>query len=75
MDAGRLAKLVDYRDTLEAARMGGTLQVQWADGSRVSYRSDAELARAIAVIDRELAAGAGGPRPSRIYFSTSKGLT
>lgn len=73
-DPSRLAQLQEWKDTLEAARNSGAIHVQWGDGTRVQYRSDAELVKALATIDRRMAAGGGGPRPSRIYFSTSKGL-
>jgi hypothetical protein len=65
------ADLIAWRDRLVEARMMGTRAVQDADGSRVEYRSDAEMARAIAAADTMIAAG----QPvTTIRFSTSKGL-
>jgi hypothetical protein len=66
-----LNDLILWRDWLVAARMTGTRAVQDADGSRIEYRSDAEMARAIAAADAMIAAG----QPvTTIRFSTSKGL-
>lgn len=63
------------REALEEARTTGTRAVQLGDGTRVEYSSDAELAAAIAFVDRELAAARGTRRPAgRFYFQTSKGL-
>ena len=40
----------------------------------IKYKSDVEMARALAALDSEIAAMTSGPRPSTIRFSTSKGL-
>ena len=62
------------REALVAARTTGTRSVQFPDGTRVEYSTDSELAAAIAFVDREVTAAQGTTRPSRFYFSTSKGL-
>ena len=54
--------------------MSGALAVRYADGSMVTYRTDAELVQAIFRIDREMDAINSIRRPSRFVFSTSKGL-
>ncbi len=44
------------------------------NGEEIEYKSDGEMARALAVLDSEIAAMTSGPRPSTIRFTTSKGL-
>lgn len=67
-------QLAAWRDRLQDARFQGVCSVRDADGSEVAYRSDGELARAIAALDREIAKleGAAHPRVSQIRLS--KGL-
>lgn len=62
-----------WRDALVRTRMSGTRLVQSGD-RRVEYRSDAELAAAIAEADRMLDAAARPTRPTVIRFHSSKGL-
>lgn len=69
-----LEQLLARREILTASRATGTLVVQFPDGTRIQYREDAELAAQIAFVDREIASLQGVPRPSRFYFTTSKGL-
>ncbi|MHA6644639.1 phage head-tail joining protein [Mesorhizobium sp. A623] len=69
-----LPTLVDYRERLYAARFSGTRSVQDSNGERIEYRSDAELARAIASINREIATAESELGCSRVRFQTSKGL-
>jgi hypothetical protein len=61
------------RDALLKARAGGIRRVRDQSGEEVEYRSDAEMARAIAALDSELAALRNRP-PSTFHFRTSKGL-
>ncbi|WP_108259134.1 phage head-tail joining protein [Mangrovicoccus ximenensis] len=68
-----LAELLAARETLAAARYDGVRRVRDQNGEEVEYRSDSELRRAIAAIDREIAAAQRAPR-SAFRFSTSKGL-
>ncbi len=65
-------ELADLRDALIRARARGVRVVQYED-KRTEYRSDAEMAAAIADLDRRIAT-AGGRRPAVVAFSTSKGL-
>lgn len=69
-----LDELRAQRDALVQTRRQGVRAVQYDDGKRVEYRSDAELAAAIAEIDREIAAALGTRRRTRFVFQTSKGL-
>lgn len=58
---------------LRNARASGTHRLQ-IDGQMTEFRTDAEMASAIADLERRLAAAEGRP-PARItYFLTSKGL-
>lgn len=69
-----LDELHAQRAALVQMRRAGTRAVQYSDGARVEYRSDAELAAAIADVDREIAAALGTRRRARFVFQTSKGL-
>ncbi len=60
------------RDALLKARAGGIRRVRDHNGEEVEYRSDSEMARALAALDSELAALSNKP-PSTIHFRTSKG--
>ncbi len=68
-----LEQLQQFRDRLLSSRMSGVLSVTDQNGERVEYKTDAQMAGAIAACDREIAALSG--RPARtILFRTSKGL-
>lgn len=68
-----LEQLQQFRDKLVSARMSGVLSVTDSNGERVEYKTDFQMAAAVAACDRELAALSG--RPARtIIFRTSKGL-
>ncbi|MDD9745522.1 phage head-tail joining protein [Marinovum algicola] len=66
------SELETLRDALVRARAQGLRSVAY-DGHRTEYVSDAEMASAIADLDRRIAA-AGAPRPRTIAFKSSKGL-
>ena len=68
-----LPELTAWRDRLKDARYSGVRAVQDSNGERIEYKSDSELARAIAAVEAEIA-GASAPRPALIYPYTSKGL-
>jgi hypothetical protein len=55
---------------LKKARASGTLRVVIANGMDVTYRSDAELANAIAALESEIA---GSAKPSYLIFRANKG--
>lgn len=68
-----VAELTKYRADLESARYSGARRVRDANGEEVEFRSERELARALADVNRQIAAAQGST--SRIVkFSTSKGL-
>jgi hypothetical protein len=52
---GDLAQLTQWRDALMAARYRGVRTVEH-DGKRVSYATDAEMAAALADLDRRIGA-------------------
>jgi len=65
-------ELQTLRDALVRARASGVRSFLY-DGKRTEYGSDAELAAAIADLDRRIAA-AGSSAPKTIAFSASKGV-
>ena len=67
-----LAELVRWRDALMAARYQGVRTVEY-DGKRVSYASDAEMANALADLERRIAE-CGGRRVSVVRIQSSKGV-
>ncbi|MDJ0630787.1 MAG: hypothetical protein QNJ44_21200 [Rhodobacter sp.] len=60
------------RASLLSARAGGIRRVRDQNGEEVEYKTDAEMARALAALDSEIAALSGKP-PSSFHFATSKG--
>ncbi|GLK67045.1 phage head-tail joining protein [Hansschlegelia plantiphila] len=66
-------QLRQWRDGLMQARLQGVREYRDSNGEAVTYKSDSEMARAIAAADAEIAALAG-PRPNAFTFQTSKGL-
>lgn len=58
---------------LRKARASGIRSSEYPDVGRVEYRTDAELAAAIADIERRIAA-ASGPPIRTVYISGSKGV-
>jgi len=61
-----------WRDRLQQARLSGTRRVRDTDGSEIEYRSDTEMARALAYAESLLATAS--PQINTIRFTTSKGL-
>lgn len=68
-----LGELTAARDTLFKARSGGVLTYRDQNGELVTYKSDSEMARALAALDAEIAAASRRPA-STILFRTSKGI-
>ena len=62
-----------WRSTLWSARMKGVRLVVDQNGERVEFKTDAEMASAIAAADAEIAA-LERPRVSTIIFRTLKGV-
>lgn len=72
-----LSDLQAQLESLRSARASGTRSVEYASSNgvkkRVEYRSDSELAAAIADVERRIAV-LTGPRITSVRFQTSKGL-
>jgi len=68
-----VAELTKMRADLFAARMGGARAFHDSNGERVEFKSDSEMARALAALDSEIAAAGGAAAPRVLYFTTSKG--
>ncbi|GEO80964.1 phage head-tail joining protein [Pararhodospirillum oryzae] len=64
--------LVARRDALQEAIDTGVRECQYADGTRMVYRSTAEMRDALARLNERI--GSSVPRVSRIVFSATKGL-
>lgn len=69
-----LPDLQRWRDGLVAARLKGVREFQDQNGERVAFKTDAEMAKAIAAADRMIADMQGSTPPATILFRTSKGL-
>lgn len=68
-----LADMIQMRDALFKARMNGAREVRDQNGETVIFKGDAEMARALAALDSEIAAAQRRPS-NTIRFKTSKGL-
>ncbi|WP_428032793.1 phage head-tail joining protein [Ancylobacter sp.] len=64
--------LEDRLAKLRSARAEGIRRLRYSDGREVEYRTDSELAAAIADVERQIA-GANAPAKV-VYLATSKGL-
>jgi hypothetical protein len=64
-------ELEAMREKLLRARFAGVRTVEY-DGKRVTYATDAEMAAALADLDRRIAA-ASAPRVNQVRISSSKG--
>ena len=69
-----LAELISARDKLRSARLSGVRTTRFGD-DEVTYKSDAEMAVALASIEADIAALTRGNAPRTFYPQTSKGLT
>ena len=70
-----LHQLQVARDSLVEARATGVMTFRDQNGEIVTYKSDREMASALAAVDREIAALSGTRPAHTIRFNTSKGLT
>jgi len=66
-----IAELEAIREALLAARFAGVRTVEY-EGRRITYATDAEMAAALADLDRRIAA-ASAPRVAQVRISSSKG--
>jgi hypothetical protein len=66
--------LATMRDNLNKARASGVLTVRDSDGSEITYKTDAQMATAVAAINAQIA-DAGRSQPVKsVTFKSSKGL-
>jgi hypothetical protein len=68
-----LEEMIAQRDALLAARYRGVRTVEY-DGRRITYATDAEMAAALADLEKRIAAAGSGTPRRRIFTSASKGL-
>lgn len=61
------------RDRLREARFGGVRTTRFGE-DEVTFKSDAEMASALAAIEAEIVRQTRGERPRTFYPRTSKGL-
>lgn len=66
-------QLATARDALVRARAGGIRRVRDQNGEEIEYKSDAQMAAALAALDRQIAELGGQATPQTIRFRTSKG--
>ena len=69
-----LAQMQGWRDRMQDARFSGVRSVRDSSGEMVEYKSDSELARALAALESEIA-NFNKQKANTIVFATSKGLT
>ena len=67
-----ITQLTQWRDALMAARYKGVRTVEY-DGKRVTYATDAEMANALADLDRKIAS-TGDAKVSVVRIQSSKGV-
>ncbi|MEP3441213.1 MAG: hypothetical protein ABJN72_07035 [Sulfitobacter sp.] len=67
-----VAELTKMRADLFAARMSGAREFRDQNGEAVVYKSDSEMAKALAAIDAEIAR-LSSSAPRTLTFTTSKG--
>lgn len=68
-----LEQLHAQRDALRAARYQGVLTVRAGD-KWVTYKSDREMAAALAALERDIAVAEGGKKRRRLLTYGQKGL-
>ncbi len=68
-----LEEMTAQRDSLLAARYRGVRTVEY-DGRRITYATDAEMAAALADLEKRIAATENGTPRRRIFTSATKGL-
>lgn len=73
MAALSLSDLLTLRDALIRARLNGVREVRDQSGETVTYKSDREMAAALADVEARIAAMQSGAAPNVIRFQTSKG--
>jgi hypothetical protein len=69
-----IANLITWRDSLIKSRLGGVREVVDQNGEKVSYKSDSEMAAAIAYAEKRIAEF-NRAMPKTINFTCSKGIS
>lgn len=69
-----LENLIRWRDNLRENRASGVMEFEDQNGERVRYKSDQQMAAALADIDHQIAEINGRATPSSFHFQTSKGV-
>lgn len=67
-------QLAKARDDLMVARAQGVRSVRDQNGETVEYKTDREMAAALAALDRLIAELSGRKSPRTFLFRTSKGV-
>ena len=67
------SELTTLRDELTRARLGGVREIRDQNGESIQYKSDAEMAAALAHVERAIAQFQK-TQPNTIVFATTKGL-
>ena len=68
-----LSELLAMRDALRQARYSGNRRVRTSN-SEIEFKTDGEMAAALADLESRIAALSDQPRPSILRVSLSKGL-
>ena len=68
-----LEEMTAQRGALLAARYRGVRTVEY-DGRRITYATDAEMAAALADLEKRIATAGNGTPRRRIFTSATKGL-
>lgn len=68
-----VSEMVDALNALQKQRAAGVLEVRFADGRAVTYKSDDEMAAACADLTRQITAASGIPITT-VLVSSTKGL-
>jgi hypothetical protein len=68
-----IVELTDQLNALRKARAAGTQEVQTADGRRLVYKSDAQMAAAANDLERQITLASGVPIAT-VLVSSTKGL-
>ncbi|WP_395648024.1 phage head-tail joining protein [Terricaulis sp.] len=74
MAALQITELQSLRDALIRARLAGVREVRDQNGETVSYKSDAEMARALANCEALIAQMQSGQPINVIKFNARKGV-
>ncbi|MFN3312581.1 MAG: phage head-tail joining protein [Hyphomonas sp.] len=70
----RVQQLLEFRASLQEARFQGVRSVRDQSGEEITYKSDSEMAGALAALDRELAALRGSRSSAIVYINAHKGI-